>query len=132
MSDSAEIDESWLEPGGIVPVDPETTGMLVKEIQRLRGVLSGDATFLRAVADEGALDIGLKHPIVNAMAAALAEMVGDANYVEMRMKHRQTGEEYTVHVQRISKPTPHELRRQAEKERDEALKVLQMLRAAKE
>lgn len=30
------FDERWLSPGGVVPVDPVTTGALVNEIQRLR------------------------------------------------------------------------------------------------
>ena len=30
------IDKRWLEPGGIVPIDAETTGLLVKEVIRLR------------------------------------------------------------------------------------------------
>ena len=30
------FDERWLEAGGIVPVDPVTTGLLIREVQRLR------------------------------------------------------------------------------------------------
>lgn len=32
----SSIDESWLQPGGVVPVDPVTTGLLVDEVRRLR------------------------------------------------------------------------------------------------
>ena len=30
------FDPRWLEPGGVVPVDPVTTGLLVREIIRLQ------------------------------------------------------------------------------------------------
>ena len=33
----SDFDERWLQPGGIVPVDIQTTGALVREIERLRG-----------------------------------------------------------------------------------------------
>lgn len=38
----ADFDERWLQPGGVVPVDPQTTGALVKEIIRLRDILEND------------------------------------------------------------------------------------------
>jgi hypothetical protein len=43
---------------------------------------------------------------------------GAENYVEQHVTDRETGERYTLTVQRPGKSTPHELRRQAEAERD--------------
>lgn len=33
---STDFDERWLQPNGVVPVDPVTTGILIREIQNLR------------------------------------------------------------------------------------------------
>lgn len=37
------FDERWLQPGGVVPVDVQTTWELVREIQRLRRLLPEEA-----------------------------------------------------------------------------------------
>jgi hypothetical protein len=86
------------------------------EVVRLRAVLSGDAGVLQMHADRTGMDIGLEHPLIAVMADSLAKMVDGHNYVEMRMKHKPTGDEYTIHIQRLSRPTPHELRKRAEEE----------------
>jgi hypothetical protein len=41
------FDESWLKPGGIVPVDIPTTGALVEEVLRLRAVQSETGAWIR-------------------------------------------------------------------------------------
>jgi hypothetical protein len=46
---------------------------------------------------------------------------GAENYVEQHVHDRETGERYTLTIQRPGKKTPHELRRQAEFELDERL-----------
>lgn len=43
---------------------------------------------------------------------------GAENYVEQHIHDRETGERYTITIQRPGKKTPHELRRKAEAERD--------------
>lgn len=40
MKPNATFDERWLRPGGVVPVDPVTTGLLIREVQRLRSTAS--------------------------------------------------------------------------------------------
>lgn len=34
------VDERWFQPGGVVPVDPVTTGLLVREIINLRKIIA--------------------------------------------------------------------------------------------
>jgi hypothetical protein len=59
---------------------------------------------------KGKFELRLKpaKEIVQAMCAGMAEMVGEANYVECEMGP------YTVTVQKRVRPTPHEKRKQAE------------------
>lgn len=97
------------------------------EIKRLEGLLSGDATLVQASVEDG-LSLGIKHPLVALMADSLAKTIGDNNYVEMSMKHRDTGIEYRVQLQRQDRPTPHELRRQAEARVIEMEKELRAVR----
>lgn len=86
------------------------------ELERLRAALSGDAVLAGMHVEGHGIDLGIQHPLVNVMADALCKMVGDSNYVEMRLKHKDTGDEYLVHAQRLARPTPHELRQRAEAE----------------
>jgi hypothetical protein len=95
------------------------------EIERLTAAMTGDATLAGLHYDQhgGAeLDIGLSHPLVALMADALAKMIGNHNYVEMRMTHRETGDPYLILCQHLARPTPHELRQRAESS-NEALKL---------
>lgn len=46
---------------------------------------------------------------------------GAENYVEQHVHDRETGERYTLTIQRPGKKTPHQLRREAEAERDKAM-----------
>ncbi len=50
--------------------------------------------------------------------------VGAENYVEQHVHDRETGERYTLTIQRPGAKTPHELRRQAEQDRDMAIAAL--------
>lgn len=87
---------------------------LAAEVGRLKGLINGDANFIRMDATNRDVHMQIEHPLVALMADSLAKMIGSNNYVEMAMTHNQTGEEFTVHLQRRSRPTPHELREQAE------------------
>lgn len=98
-----------------------------KEIERLNGLLSGDASLVSAIPGDHGLDMGIKHPLVALMADSLAKMVDGNNYVEMSMSHQQTGDSYTISCQRQSRPTPHELRKRAEEERDTYKELLWQL-----
>ncbi|MFD9781999.1 hypothetical protein ACFWZS_31395 [[Kitasatospora] papulosa] len=49
---------------------------------------------------------------------------GASNYVEMEMTDGQTGQGYTVTVQRRERPTPHQIRQQAEARADEVLRIV--------
>lgn len=84
------------------------------EIDRLRGVLSGDASLVGVHLEKHGIDIGVQHPLVHVMADALANMLGEHNYCEMQMKSQKTGDEYLMHLQRLARPTPSELKRRAE------------------
>jgi hypothetical protein len=91
------------------------------EIERLNAVINGDATVVGLHLEKHGLDLGIQHPLVHVMANALANMLGDSNYVEMQMKSQSTGDEYLVHLQRLARPTPHELRKRAEAKYDELI-----------
>lgn len=72
------------------------------------------------------------HWLVVRMASALAESIGpDAeNYTETAFSPAgQPGERFALIVQRADKMTPHEFRRKAEAERDEALAEVERLQA---
>ncbi|MDQ0792034.1 hypothetical protein [Streptomyces sp. B1I3] len=49
---------------------------------------------------------------------------GASNYVEMEMTDRANGDAFTVTVRRRERPTPHEFRQQAERQRDEVLRLV--------
>lgn len=51
------------------------------------------------------------------------------NYVEQHVHDRETGDRYTLTIQRPGKRTPHEMRRLAESERDKLREELERLRA---
>lgn len=71
------------------------------------------------------------HWLVVRMASALAESIGpDAeNYTETAFSPAgQPGERFALIVQRSDRMTPHEFRKKAEKERDDALAEVERLR----
>jgi hypothetical protein len=87
----------------------------IERIEQLEAAINGDATLAGLHVDgHGAMDIGVKHPLVGLMADALSKMIGDHSYVEMQMTHRVTGDKYLLLCQHLSRPTPHEFRRRAE------------------
>lgn len=80
------------------------------------------------------LDLTAPRKLVAEMANAMAHMLDEAgatNYVEMKMIARDLMP-YVITVRRHNGKTPHELRQQAERERDEALAALAALRATTE
>lgn len=67
------FDERWLQPGGIVPVDEQTTWELVREIQRLRSLLP-EATGTRdAIIEECAKVCDGYYKVKHAASIALAK-----------------------------------------------------------
>lgn len=77
------------------------------------------------------MDIDSAHEITAAFVAAARTMLGDApNYSETPIKHEVKVAEspesyiYVLTVQRAEKPTPHQMRQRAEKERDEVREAL--------
>lgn len=68
--------------------------------------------------------------IVAGWIGAARTMIGDAeNYIEMDVTLAETGEGYTYHLSRRGKLTPHQARKRAEAERDQALAEVERLRA---
>lgn len=124
-------------------------GELEREVERLHEVAvnaHADAlvqqTALKGMTvEEGAvvLELGPTRELVIAFVHAAREMLGDAeNYSETRidfpsvsMEFKAAGEyeRYALVVQRAGKLTPHEARRKAEAERDEALAQVAAVRA---
>ena len=95
---------------------------LREEVERLRKALSGEVMLKSLELRDGHLDLAVTHPAVMAIASELASFfkaAGGQNYVEVRMHHPDTGD-LVLSVQRVLGKTPHELRKEAEVERDEA------------
>lgn len=102
-----------------------------QERDRLVKVLSGEPCLESMQVKSGSpLEMELKHPMVHVMAEALANMCdgeGVENYIEIQCAHKTRGT-FLVRVQRMLNPTPHELRRRAEHERDAAQKEVERLK----
>jgi hypothetical protein len=80
--------------------------------------VAGKVTLKDIHARDGHLALALETDLQHILAAGMVGMLGDAmNYVEMRLRDAD-GKEYLLTVQRGERPTPHELRRSAEAERD--------------
>ncbi len=92
-----------------------------------------DLNFHRAEAVGSKLHLELSGEIVRALASAIAVQFGAQgaeNYIEMQLTDRATREMYTVTFQRQRGKTPHQLRDQAEHERDGARQQLAAAREA--
>lgn len=95
------------------------------EVERLLGILAGDASLVRMGYTAGSpLDMTLSHPIVLAFANAFGESLRSCdaeNYIETRFvdKSEDPPLEILVTIQRVAGKTPHQLRREAEAERDD-------------
>ena len=104
----------------------EVTAEADAEIERLHGIMAGDASLVRMnYAAGSALNMALSHPMVLAMANAFGNTLRSCNaenYIETRFVDRAEDPplEILVTIQRVVGQTPHQLRRQAEAERDEA------------
>lgn len=99
----------------------ELTAAADAEVDRLRGILSGDATLLHTSYSEGSpLEMAIRHPLILAQVAAIRGVLDSCdaeNYVECIYSDAD-GQQYVVTFQRKFGKTPHELRRIAEQERD--------------
>lgn len=72
---------------------------------------------------------GVAEQTVLTMMDGLADMLGDAaNYIEFDLRRRGK-ESVSVCVRRLHRPSPHDLRLKAERERDDALAALKRARA---
>lgn len=89
--------------------------------------LAGDAILRSLEIRDGQLHIGIQHRVVFTALIQMCEdmfkISGATNYVQqgllLDLGHGERG--YTLTVQRATRPTPHELRTQAERERDAAI-----------
>ncbi|MFD9915602.1 hypothetical protein [[Kitasatospora] papulosa] len=83
-----------------------------------------DGTMMRALTIRdgvATLELAEATEMVTIFAAGMRGVLdghGASNYVEMEMTDGKTGEGFTVTVRRRERPTPHELRQQAEKRAD--------------
>lgn len=102
------------------------------EIDRLSALLEKRANDLRLVELNSNGEMILEGGLFHVIAAYLAQMLetrdphsGQAysNYVEIAMCHETAGP-MVLSLQRKDGKTPHELRRDAERERDEAIEAL--------
>lgn len=72
------------------------------------------------------LDAHPAREIVAMWIGSARTMIGDAvNYIEMDVQLADTGEGYTFHLSRRGKLTPHQARKRAEDERDDARAAVQ-------
>lgn len=89
------------------------------ELQRLC-----DPTLKDMRLENGKLDLSLSGPAVERIAAVVAEhfrALPAQNYIELSLREREPpNDRFVVSVQRMQGKSPHELRRKAEAERDEA------------
>lgn len=91
--------------------------------------LAGQVTLMDMAVANGAISLETGTDLARVMAAQFYELVKDAtNYVEMSMV-ADDGVKLCVTVQRCDGMTPHQLRRKAEQERDDA--VAKMSESAK-
>ncbi len=120
------FDDESLAQAAMLEYEAIVTARPRKEVERLQGILSGDATLLHMSYSEGnPLQVALRHPLVLAQVAAVRGVLDSCNaenYVEVIFNDpdHDPPQQYVVTYQRASGKTPHELRRLAEQERDVA------------
>lgn len=93
-----------------------------ERIGELEGMIETPPTLEEMIYRNGELKIELRHPFaVQAMAASFMDTLGEApNYAEAHLTDTKTRTPLTVTVQKVSGKTPHQLRIEAESERDKA------------
>lgn len=106
---------------------------LVAEVRELRAIINADAEVTSLAMDKGQTDIQLRHPVVPFIANALYDIISDSqaqNYVEIALTAGPDGkrENLTLCLQRVNGKTPHELRTEAEAQRDKALAEVRELK----
>lgn len=97
-----------------------------REIERLTGVITGDAGIKQLVVDEKGLRLAASHPMMHALACEMASFfksAGGINYVELSMCHQEEGP-FVLTLQRREGKTPNDLKAEAEKERDAAREAI--------
>lgn len=106
---------------------------LTAERERLReAARNWVPKFRKMEAVDGAVELTVTdaHEVVEGITEAFAKMLDEShavNYVECEMK-AAGGPRYLFTIQRYQKPTPHQLREQAEAERDVALAAIERVR----
>lgn len=133
--------------GGLIDLGPSGTldrmadaAMAVIEdesVERMVKLFVDESRFRSLEVRDGSLHLEMQpaREIVGMWAGAARALLTDAeNYAEIEMEFRDaaTAERYAFTVQRIGKMTPHQLRRQAEGERDELRRQLEQARYAEE
>lgn len=99
------------------------------EIERLLKIIADPTVFVDEVQSKG-VSINIQHWAIKFFAASFAQTFNETkavNYIEMTLGHPDTGP-LIVTLQKLVGKTPHELREQAEKERDKAREEAEELR----
>ncbi|KQX27507.1 hypothetical protein ASD97_24715 [Streptomyces sp. Root63] len=108
---------AWRRPGR-KPNLPLAADIALDALGDLAAELLVDGTMMRALTIRdgvATLELAEATEMVRIFAAGMRGVLdGATNYVEMEMTDGSTGEGFTVTVRRRERPTPHELRQQAE------------------
>jgi len=92
----------------------------------LAGIAAGTLTIEHLLIERGNMTAAFGGEILRILGDALVlwfRETGATNYVEARVRHKASGDEYMLTVQKALAKTPHECRRRAEQERDEARRL---------
>ncbi|MFJ2438435.1 hypothetical protein ACIOWM_35030 [Streptomyces anulatus] len=108
---------AWRRPGR-KPNLPLAAGIALDALGDLAAEILVDGTMMRSVTIRdgvATLELAEATEMVRIFAAGMrGALDGATNYVEMEMTDGSTGEGFTVTIRRRERPTPHELRQQAE------------------
>ncbi|MGW1219495.1 hypothetical protein ACWD6O_34495 [Streptomyces californicus] len=108
---------AWRRPGR-KPNLPLAADIALDALGDLAAEILVDGTMMRALTIRdgvATLELAEATEMVRIFAAGMrGALDGATNYVEMEMTDGSTGEGFTVTVRRRERPTPHELRQQAE------------------
>ncbi|MFJ3283342.1 hypothetical protein [Streptomyces halstedii] len=110
---------AWRRPGR-KPNLPLAADIALDSLGELAAEILVDGTMMRSLTIRdgvATLELAEASEMVQIFAAGMRGVLdghGASNYVEMEMTDGQTGQGYTVTVQRRECPTPHQFRQQAE------------------
>jgi hypothetical protein len=90
------MNEEWLMPGAIVPVNPDTTKALVDEIKRLIGVVGGMA--LQQAEKQEPVAYAVKTVGGKKWHSIHASKGASDKWLEYRIKEQAQGEQYEQHA----------------------------------